>query len=220
MRLTLLMLSLCVAALLTACETGAPPATVVVPPALTATPPPLGTPVSDVLPTVAVASPFLGNAAMDQVYIDTMIPHHQLALDMADIAMQHAEHGEIQSLARDIQVDQADEIRWFHGWRDIWWPGAPPPTPGPLLMPGMTHAMPGMDVDLAGLAAAQPFDKAWIEAMIPHHQAAIDMTTGALPHLRHTELRDKAQDLAYKQQIEISRMETLYRTWYGEDAGP
>ena len=222
MRHFLLLLLLLGAGLLPACESSTPPSpTLVVPPALTATPAvPAGTPVPDLFPTVAVASPFPVSAALDQVYIDTMIPHHQLALDMAAVALQHAEHGEIKSLARDIQVDQADEIRWFRGWPETWWPGAPTPTPGPLLMPGMNHAMAGMDVDLAGLAAAQPFDKAWIEAMIPHHQAAIDMSAGALPHLRHPELRDKAQDIAYKQQIEISRMETLYRTWYAEDAGP
>jgi uncharacterized protein (DUF305 family) len=218
MRLYRVLLLLCLGALTAACGDPPPTATVVIPPALTATPP--GTQVPDQLPTVAVASPFPVSEALDQVYIDTMIPHHQLALDMAEIALQHAEHGEIKSLARDIQVDQADEIRWFREWRDTWWPGAATPTPGPLLMPGMNHAMAGMDVDLTGLAAAQPFDKAWIEAMIPHHQAAIDMSAGALSHLIHPELRDKAQDIAFKQQIEISRMEKLYHTWYAEDAGP
>jgi uncharacterized protein (DUF305 family) len=219
MRLTHVLLLLCVAGLAAACGDPPPTAPVVVPPALTATPF-AGPTVADQLPTVAIASPFPVSQALDQVYIDTMIPHHQLALEMADMALEHAEHGEIKSLARDIQVDQADEIRWFREWRETWWPGAATPTPGPLLMPGMNHAMPGMDVDLTGLAAAQPFDKAWIEAMIPHHQAAIDMSAGALPHLTHPELRDKAQDIAYKQQIEISRMEKLYRSWYAEDAGP
>jgi uncharacterized protein (DUF305 family) len=215
------LLLLVVAALAVACDNTPPAATVGIPPALTTTPAtPPGPPIPDLLPTVAVASPFPVNEALDQVYIDTMIPHHQLALDMAGVALQHAEHGEIRSLARDIQVDQADEIRWFRDWRAVWWPRAPSPTPGPLLMPGMPHAMPGMDVDLAALAAAQPFDKAWIDAMIPHHQAAIDMSTGALAHLTHPELRDKAQDIAFKQQIEIARMETLYRAWYAEDAGP
>src|SRR5215212_2114083 len=88
----------------------------VVPPALTATP------VPPQLPTIAVVSPLPVSGALDQVYIDTMIPHHQLALDMAAVALEHAEHGEITSLARDIQVDQADEIRWFRGWRETWWP--------------------------------------------------------------------------------------------------
>lgn len=234
MRLCSPLLLFVVALLLTACESTPAPSGIVIPPALTATPAAPGpqvpslpaltdtpaTQVPSLLPTVAVASPFPGSSDLDQVYIDTMIPHHQLALDMAAVALQHAEHGEITSLARDIQVDQADEIRWFREWRGTWWPGAPTPTPGPLLMPGMTHAMPGMDVDLAGLAAAQPFDKAWIEAMIPHHQAAIDMSAGALPRLRHPELRDKAQDIAYKQQIEIARMEKLYHAWYADDASP
>ena len=51
-------------------------------------------------------------------------------------------------------------------------------------LPGPGHSqMPGMNVDLVALAASPDFDRAFIQAMIPHHQSAIDMSRAAMPNL-------------------------------------
>src|SRR5437764_10567936 len=50
-------------------------------------------------------------------YIDNMIPHHQLAIDMSKIALDKAQHGEIQGIAHDIITEQNDEIHRLQVWR-------------------------------------------------------------------------------------------------------
>lgn len=42
----------------------------------------------------------------------------------------------------------------------------------------MTDAQLGMAGDMSALDGAQPFDRAFIDAMVPHHQGAIRMAMG------------------------------------------
>src|SRR3954451_9568215 len=54
----------------------------------------------------------------DVEFIDAMVPHHQLAIDMAQLAEQYATRGEVNELARDIIRAQQDDISRFKYWRD------------------------------------------------------------------------------------------------------
>src|ERR671916_1111733 len=46
----------------------------------------------------------------DERFIDAMVPHHQGAVEMAEVALQNAEHPELRQLAGDIIADQQAEI--------------------------------------------------------------------------------------------------------------
>ena len=46
----------------------------------------------------------------DKTFIDAMVPHHQSAVEMADVALQNAEHEEIKQLSRNIISTQRAEI--------------------------------------------------------------------------------------------------------------
>ncbi len=149
----------------------------------------------------------------DLQYIDMMVPHHQLAIDMAKLALDHAQHGELKGLAQDIIREQQDEINRMNIWRaEIAGTATPMAGHG-----GTSHDqmkdMPGMDVDLKQLAASANFDRDFIEAMIPHHQSAIDMSRAALPNLKHQPLRDLANDITTTQQLEIDRMRKWQQEW-------
>ena len=65
-------------------------------------------------------------------------------------------------------------------------------------------AMPGMNVDLKALAASPDFDRAFIQAMIPHHQSAIAMSRAATPNLKRPEIRDLAHDIITTQQVDVA----------------
>ncbi len=77
----------------------------------------------------------------------------------------------------------------------------------------MDPHMMGMDVDLNKLAASPNFDQDFIEAMLPHHQSAIDMSRSAMPNLKKTEVRDLANDIITTQQTEIDRMLGWQKEW-------
>jgi uncharacterized protein (DUF305 family) len=144
----------------------------------------------------------------DRDFIDGMVPHHQAAIDMAKVAQRKAEHPELKALADAIVADQDGEIAQMKGWRKAWY-GSDEIAPG---MGG--HRMAGMDTDLAKLEATVPFDKAFIDAMIPHHQSAIDMAQEAKTKAKRQEIKDLAGRIVTAQQREIEQMKTWRAQWY------
>ena len=147
-------------------------------------------------------------AEYDQTFIDAMVPHHQAAVDMAKIAQRKAEHPELKALADAIVADQDREIAQMKGWRKAWY-GSDTIPPG-----GGGHQMGGMDTDLKQLEAGQPFDKAFIVAMIPHHESAIEMAREAQTKAKHGEIKTLAGDIIAAQQREIDQMKAWRAAWY------
>jgi uncharacterized protein (DUF305 family) len=58
----------------------------------------------------------------DERFIDAMVPHHQGAIEMAQVALEHAEHDEIKQLAENIVSAQQREIEQMKQWREQWYP--------------------------------------------------------------------------------------------------
>lgn len=163
--------------------------------------------------------------AFDQAFIDMMVPHHQSAIAMAVVALARAEHPEIATLAPQIIEAQEREIAQLRGWREAWYGDAstPPLTAMPLVpgmgMSGMDHGPMSMDMsgDIRDLwLVEEDFDKAFIDAMIPHHESAIEAATIALDKAEHQEIRDVARAIIEEQQREIEEMMAWREEWYPE----
>ena len=60
-----------------------------------------------------------------------------------------------------------------------------------------------------------PFDKAFIDAMIPHHQMAIKAAELELAHGTHARLRSLALSIIEDQAREIGLMQAYSDLWYG-----
>ncbi len=58
--------------------------------------------------------PFSGNADVD--FVKGMIPHHQGAVDMAKIVLEHGKDPALKKLARDIVKAQDKEIAFMQRW--------------------------------------------------------------------------------------------------------
>ena len=58
--------------------------------------------------------PFTGNADVD--FIAGMIPHHQGAVEMAQIVLDHGTDPEVRKLAEGIIAAQESEIAWMTDW--------------------------------------------------------------------------------------------------------
>ncbi|QIN81010.1 DUF305 domain-containing protein (plasmid) [Rubrobacter marinus] len=60
----------------------------------------------------------MGGNATDEMFLRMMIPHHQMAVDMAEKALKEADHPELGKLARTIRDEQAAEIELMKGYLD------------------------------------------------------------------------------------------------------
>ena len=146
----------------------------------------------------------------DKAFIDAMVPHHQGAIAMAEVALKNAEHEEIIQLSRNIISSQQAEIEELKSIKqEEFGTSNVPMEMSPEQMRGM-----GMMMDPQQLANQKPFDEAFIDAMIPHHQSAIEMAQVALEKSDNPKIKELAQNIISAQQREIEQMREWRREWY------
>ncbi len=152
-------------------------------------------------------------SGMDAMFIEQMIPHHDDAIAMAELALTRAEHPEIKQLAADIKRTQTAENDQMRTWYREWFGAGVPDVGSPSSMMG--GMMGSGAISMADLEVAVPFDKAFIEAMIPHHQTAIMMSRMAGGASGRSEMRELTSSIIEAQSTEIDKMQTWYDEWYG-----
>ncbi len=153
-------------------------------------------------------------AQADRHFIEMMIPHHQGAIDMADLALTRAKRPEIKRLAEIIKRDQTREIQQMRTWYQAWYGTEVSTTSmGCMGMMGM-HGNENMMGDLAVLRNAADFDQEFIRQMIPHHEMGVRMSRMALNHAAKSEIRNLANSIIKSQTDEINQMQQFYLAWY------
>lgn len=150
---------------------------------------------------------------VDAMFIEQMIPHHEDAIAMAELALERSERPEVRRLARDIRRSQTAENAQMREWYREWYGTEAPEASGGMgMMGGMMHD----ETDLDALEDAQDFDREFLEQMVPHHQVAVMMTRMVGNAGGREELRELADSMRREQTREIRLMESWYRDWYGE----
>jgi uncharacterized protein (DUF305 family) len=71
-------------------------------------------------PTVG-AAPMDTTNQVDKQFIAMMVPHHEQAIQMADLALTRAKKPEIKQLAQTIKQDQTREIQQMRTWYKSWY---------------------------------------------------------------------------------------------------
>ncbi len=159
------------------------------------------------------SSPNAASAPYDLQFIDTMISHHQEAINMAHPAETKAQHAELKEMARNIIRDQEREISQMKQWREQWFKDKPQAMN--MEMPGMMNSMKGMDMRLLNAASGNSFDLVFLDMMKPHHQGAITMAREALTRAEHPEIKRIAQQIIRAQESEIEMMNKWNAEWSG-----
>ena len=171
----------------------------------------------------------------DLEYLEHMIPHHQVAIDMSNLLVPKTQNPILLHLCRDITRKQSYEI-WEMSmmkhklsdtiftsdeWEvdnvktklDRFYPvmsTSKDSSCNPLFFKPNDHSkhMETMEVT----------DKSYLEHMIPHHQVAIQMSKRLLLHTNHSYLLDFCRKLILDQQGEIYMMNNLLKNTYNHDS--
>ena len=148
----------------------------------------------------------------DERFIDAMVPHHQGAVEMAEVALDNAEHGEIRQLSENIIAAQEAEIKELKEIKqEEFGTSRIPMTMNADEMKGM-----GMTIEPRSLADEKPFDRAFIDNMLPHHRSAIQMAEVARDKSQNPRIEKLATNIVEAQEREISQMKQWRVQWYPE----
>lgn len=144
-------------------------------------------------------------AGADIMFLQMMIPHHQQAIDISNIALKTSKDSELLTLARIIITAQTAEITQMKSWlKDA----------GATTDMGHSMGMGGMldDAELSALSAAtgKTFDKLWLQGMIGHHDGAIHMTQ-MIEDARNKEIKNFGSNVVKDQSAQIAQMEVMLK---------
>jgi len=159
----------------------------------------------DPSPTDSVSIADANNA--DVMFTAMMIPHHEQAVEMADMVL--AKDGideRVVTLATEIKAAQGPEIDLMTTWLDGW--GVD--TAGGL--GGMDHGdgmMSGSDMSDLDAANGDDASRLFLEQMIVHHEGAIDMAEIEINEGQNADAVALAQKIIDAQTAEIAVMQGI-----------
>jgi uncharacterized protein (DUF305 family) len=145
------------------------------------------------------------------MFAQMVIPHHQQAIEMADLALKNAQSADVTDLAGQIKAAQNPEIRTMTQWLRDWEAAAPTP---------MGHGGSGgmmSEAEMSALASAQgaDFDRMWLTMMIKHHQGAVEMAETEVAKGRNADAKTLADEIIKAQNAEITEMTALLQNLRG-----
>ena len=177
--------------------------------------------------------------SFDQQFIDSMVPHHESALMMAQMVETRAQFPEVRALAKTIIADQKTEIAQMKAWRKAWFGSDEvPPMEGhgamdhsqmdhadhstmnhdTMTMPGTLMGLPltgEMDMKKLREAKGAEVDREFLRMMIPHHAGAVTMAQEVLIQSKRPELQKLARQIVAAQAREMGEMEAIARKRFG-----
>lgn len=162
----------------------------------------------------------------DIAFLQGMIPHHQQAITMSELATENTDNDEVLDLADRISSAQGPEIQQMESLLETWGVESEGGMGGDMEgMGGGGHeghggggggGHPGMltDGQLDELAAdeGEEFDRLFLTGMIEHHEGAITSSEKVLEEGASDEVKQLARDIIEVQEVEIAEMEELLTT--------
>ena len=154
----------------------------------------------------------------EKAFLTAMAHHHETAVQMAELAEKRGKSSFVKKLSADIVKTQKAEIAEMRSIHQRLLGQALRPDP-------MAHDGLGLTAEEAGmthtpatnteLARANPFDRAFVDEMVPHHEGAVRMAEAVLRDSRDASSRRLAQNIVTTQRREIDQMNAFRRRTYG-----
>jgi uncharacterized protein (DUF305 family) len=166
-----------------------------------------------------------GNDSPDAGFARDMQVHHSQAVEMSRIIREQTDDVVLRTIAYDIAMTQQHQIGQMYAWLQEW--GLPQSSDAERMawMTGSGHAhdagdtvpadglMPGMatpgEMQALSEATGEDAERLFLELMIEHHKAGVDMAEAGVELAAESEVRELARKMAASQELEITAMEDL-----------
>jgi uncharacterized protein (DUF305 family) len=148
--------------------------------------------------------------ADDVMFSQMMIPHHEQAIEMADIALDPTigASEEVRALATQIKAAQDPEIMQMKDLLNSW--GETMEMSGSMdHSSGMAGMLSADEMARLSTLTGAEFDRAWIEGMIAHHNGAIDMAKVVVGGGKSAEAIELGNAIIAAQTSEIAELQDL-----------
>ena len=144
----------------------------------------------------------------DVMFAQMMIPHHEQAIEMSDIALDPTVGAgeQVRALATQIKNAQDPEITQMKDLLMAWGKPLTSEEDHSSMMSGM---MSTDELAELGTLTGAAFDAAWAAAMIAHHEGAIEMAKTVLADGKNAETLALAQAIISGQELEIETLRSL-----------
>ena len=140
----------------------------------------------------------------DTMFLQMMIPHHQQAIDISNIALKTSKDAELLALARTISTGQSAEIAQMKSWLA----DANATTDMGHSMNGMGGMLSADELSALTEATGKSFDVLWLQGMIGHHDGAIHMTT-MIRDASNPDIKAFGEKIVKDQSAQIDQMKKM-----------
>lgn len=149
----------------------------------------------------------------DVSFAKDMVPHHEQAVVMSDLALAQAGSPKVKELATRIKSAQGPEITTMKGWLSSW--NEKVDDMGGMdmsTMPGMQGMLNNGELQALRAASGPQFDRLFLQGMTGHHQGAIVMAKAETDKGKFAAAKTLANQISSSQAKEIAEMTQLLRT--------
>jgi uncharacterized protein (DUF305 family) len=143
----------------------------------------------------------------DAMFLQMMIPHHEQAVVMSDLALSISKDAEVLKLAKQIKDAQAPEIIKMQGWLSD---AGLSEDPGHSMGDGMGGMLSDSELSALKRSTGKAFDKLFLAGMIAHHEGAIHMVM-MIENSQDSDVNRLGQDIVKSQTAEIELMKELLK---------
>lgn len=156
------------------------------------------------------SSPKAASAPYDHQFIDTMMQHHEMAIQMSQMAAPKVQSPELKDKIDMMIAAQKKESEQLKSLNQQLYGGKPDAVN--MKLPGM---MSMSDMDMDGLMSAQgkAFDMKFIDMMNKHHQGGISMAQSEINKGKQAEVKALAREIAASQKKDIADLTRMKKEW-------
>ncbi len=143
----------------------------------------------------------------EQMFAQMMVPHHEQAIEMAELAQTRAEDPRVLEIAAKIKAGQEPEIQIMQGW--VAESDGHGSHAGHGGMDGMLSEA---ELEELSQVSGAEFEKLFLEGMIKHHEGALAMLS-MLEGSENQVVIDLREQIRVAQEAEIAEMKAFLENY-------